>query len=125
MGRTARAGGRGRALLFLLPEELSFLKYLKQACERTELYWCPLARAYAPPLQARVPVSEFEFPPSKLANVQPQLEKLVAKNYYLHKSARDAYRSYLHAYNSHSLKASDPPARTPSPHAIGSSSQRL
>ena len=71
-----------------------------------------------PPLQARVPVSEFEFPPSKLANVQPQLEKLVAKNYYLHKSARDAYRSYLHAYNSHSLKASDPPhphPRTASP----------
>ena len=36
--------------------------------------------------------------------MQPQLEKLVAKNYYLHKSARDAYRSYLHAYNSHQLK---------------------
>ncbi len=31
VGRTARAGGRGRALLFLLPQELSFLKYLKQA----------------------------------------------------------------------------------------------
>ena len=83
MGRTARAGGRGRALLFLLPHELNFLKYLKQA---------------------KVPLSEYEFPPSKLANVQAQLEKLVAKNYYLHKSARDAYRSYLHAYNSHALK---------------------
>ena len=83
MGRTARAGGKGRALLILQPEELQFLKYLKQA---------------------RVPLSEYEFPFAKLANVQPQLEKLVAKNYYLHKSARDAYRSYLHAYNSHSLK---------------------
>ena len=31
VGRTARAGGRGRALLFLLPQELPFLKYLKQA----------------------------------------------------------------------------------------------
>lgn len=31
VGRTARAGGRGRALLFLLPQELAFLKYLKQA----------------------------------------------------------------------------------------------
>ena len=51
-----------------------------------------------------MPLSEYEFPFAKLANVQPQLEKLVAKNYYLHKSARDAYRSYLHAYNSHSLK---------------------
>lgn len=83
VGRTARAGGSGRALLFLLPEEATFLKYLRQA---------------------QVPVSEYEFPSSKLANVQAQLEKLVAKNYYLHKSARDAYRSYLHAYNSHSLK---------------------
>jgi ATP-dependent RNA helicase DDX18/HAS1 len=31
VGRTARAGARGNALLFLLPEELSFLRYLKQA----------------------------------------------------------------------------------------------
>jgi len=83
VGRTARAGGKGRALLFLLPQELQFLKYLKQA---------------------NVPVNEFEFPTSKLANVGAQLEKLVSKNYYLHKSARDAYRSYIHAYNSHSLK---------------------
>ena len=51
-----------------------------------------------------MPLNEYEFPPSKLANVQAQLMKLVSKNYYLHKSARDAYRSYLHAYNSHSLK---------------------
>ena len=83
VGRTARAGGRGRALLFLLPQELSFLKYLRAA---------------------KVPLNEYEFPPAKLANVQAQLEKLVSKNYYLHKSARDAYRSYLHAYNSHGLK---------------------
>lgn len=83
VGRTARAGGRGRALLFLLPQELNFLKYLKQA---------------------NVTVNEYEFPAAKLANVGAQLEKLVSKNYYLHKSARDAYRSYLHSYNSHSLK---------------------
>ena len=83
VGRTARAGGKGRALLFLLPAELQFLKYLKQA---------------------KVPLSEYEFPPPLPANVQAQLEKLVSKNYYLHKSARDAYRSYLHAYNSHQLK---------------------
>ena len=75
--------GQLLARLVLQPEELHFLKYLKQA---------------------RVPLSEYEFPFAKLANVQPQLEKLVAKNYYLHKSARDAYRSYLHAYNSHALK---------------------
>ena len=33
-----------------------------------------------------------------------QLEKLIEKNYYLHKSAREAYRSYLQAYASHQHK---------------------
>lgn len=83
VGRTARAGGRGRALLFLLPEELGFLKYLKHA---------------------KVPLNEYEFPDHKIANVQSQLEKLVEKNYYLHRSAREGYRSYLQSYASHSLK---------------------
>jgi hypothetical protein len=54
------------------------------------------------PLQ--VPLNEYEFPVSKLASVQSQLERLVEKNYYLHQSARDAYRSYILAYNSHALK---------------------
>ncbi len=35
---------------------------------------------------------------------QSQLEKLIEKNYYLNRSAKDAYRSYLLAYSSHSLK---------------------
>jgi ATP-dependent RNA helicase DDX18/HAS1 len=83
VGRTARAGGRGKALLFLLPSELGFLRYLKQA---------------------KVPLNEYEFPLSKLTNVQPQLEKLIEKNYYLNKSAKEAYRSYLQSYASHSLK---------------------
>ncbi|PNW80375.1 hypothetical protein CHLRE_07g314900v5 [Chlamydomonas reinhardtii] len=84
VGRTARGqAGRGRALLLLLPEELGFLKYLKDA---------------------KVPLNEYDFPTSKLANVQSQLERLVEKNYYLHQSAKDAFRSTLLAYNSHSLK---------------------
>ena len=33
-----------------------------------------------------------------------QLEKLLQKNYYLHQSARDGYRSYLQSYASYSLK---------------------
>ena len=40
----------------------------------------------------------------KLSNVQSQLVKLVEKNFYLNKSARDGYRSYLQSYASHSLK---------------------
>lgn len=31
-------------------------------------------------------------------------EKLVANNYYLNQSAKEAYRSYLLSYNSHSMK---------------------
>ena len=33
-----------------------------------------------------------------------QLERLIEKNYYLHRSARDGFRSYLLSYASHSLK---------------------
>ena len=84
VGRTARGrDGKGRALLMLMPEELGFLKYLKAA---------------------KVPLNEYEFPSSKLANVQAQLERLVEKNYYLHQGARDAYRAYVLAYNSHGTK---------------------
>jgi ATP-dependent RNA helicase DDX18/HAS1 len=84
VGRTARGNNKkGRALLFLLPSELAFLRYLKHA---------------------KVPLNEYQFPSNKIANVQSQLEKLVEKNYYLHKSATDGYRSYLQAYASHSLK---------------------
>jgi hypothetical protein len=32
------------------------------------------------------------------------LEKLIEKNYFLHKSAQEAYKSYIRAYASHSLK---------------------
>ena len=52
----------------------------------------------------QVTLNEYEFPASKIANVQSQLTKLVEKNFYLAKSARDAYRSYLLAYASHGLK---------------------
>lgn len=85
VGRTARgANGKGRSLMFLQPSEVGFLKHLKEA---------------------RVPVVEFEFPASKIVNVQSQLEKLIGQNYYLNKSAKDGYRSYLQAYASHSLRS--------------------
>jgi ATP-dependent RNA helicase DDX18/HAS1 len=105
VGRTARgSNGKGRSLMFLQPSEVGFLKHLKEA---------------------RVPVVEFEFPASKIVNVQSQLEKLIGQNYYLNKvsthllpahitcimansnvqSAKDGYRSYLQAYASHSLRS--------------------
>ncbi|KAI9485424.1 MAG: ATP-dependent RNA helicase HAS1 [Benjaminiella poitrasii] len=83
VGRTARAGGKGKSLLFLLPSEIGFLKYLKEA---------------------KVPLNEFQFPENKISNVQSQLEKLIEKNFYLNQSARDAFRSYLQAYATYHLK---------------------
>ena len=53
VGRTARGeGGKGHALLMLRPEELGFLRYLKQA---------------------NVPLNEFEFGWNKISNIQPQV----------------------------------------------------
>lgn len=70
--------------MFLQPSEVGFLKHLKEA---------------------RVPLVEFEFPAKRIFNIQSQLEKLIGQNYYLNKSAKDGYRSYLQAYASHSLRS--------------------
>lgn len=84
VGRTARGeGSSGHALLILRPEELGFLRYLKQA---------------------RVPLNEFEFSWSKIADIQAQLEKLIGTNYFLNMSAKEAYKAYVRAYDSHHLK---------------------
>nr|CAB3237001.1 ATP-dependent RNA helicase HAS1-like [Phallusia mammillata] len=85
VGRTARGvHGKGHALLILRPAELGFLRYLRHA---------------------KVPLNEFEFSWSKIANIQNQLEKLIQKNYFLHKSSQEAYKSYIRSYASHSLKS--------------------
>ncbi|KAI5928109.1 P-loop containing nucleoside triphosphate hydrolase protein [Camillea tinctor] len=84
VGRTARgSSSKGRSLLFLQPHEVGFLTHLKTA---------------------RVPVVEYDFPAKKILNVTSQLEKLISQNYYLNQSAKDGYKSYLHAYASHSLR---------------------
>lgn len=84
VGRTARGeGGSGHALLILRPEELGFLRYLKHA---------------------KVPLNEFEFSWNKIADIQLQLENLITKNYFLHQSAKEAFKAYVRAYDSHSLK---------------------
>lgn len=65
VGRTARGSGKkGRSLMFLQPNEVGFLRHLKEA---------------------RVPLVEFEMPMNKVVNIQSQLEKLIGQNYYLNK----------------------------------------
>lgn len=49
-------------------------------------------------------MQEFDFCWNKVANIQEQLEKLIGKNYFLNLSAKDAYKAYVRAYDSHSLK---------------------
>lgn len=49
-------------------------------------------------------MQEFDFCWNKVANIQEQLEKLIGKNYFLNLSAKEAYKAYVRAYDSHSLK---------------------
>ncbi|KAL7675507.1 hypothetical protein ACOME3_001776 [Neoechinorhynchus agilis] len=84
VGRTARAGAHGNALLFLTPSELGLLKHLR--------------------LVGVANLNEFEFSWSKIANIQNEFEKLLDRNYFLHMSARDAYKSFVRAYASHAMK---------------------
>uniref|UniRef100_A0A182QTN9 ATP-dependent RNA helicase n=1 Tax=Anopheles farauti TaxID=69004 RepID=A0A182QTN9_9DIPT len=84
VGRTARGEDLcGHALLILRPEEIGFLKYLKQA---------------------KVPLNEFEFSWSKIADIQLQLENLMEKNYFLNQSGKQAFKTYVRAYAGHQLK---------------------
>ena len=63
VGRTARAGSNGNALLILRPEELGFLRYLKQA---------------------KVALNEFEFSWAKIADISSQVCTILTfKNYKL------------------------------------------
>ncbi|XP_045135392.1 ATP-dependent RNA helicase HAS1-like [Portunus trituberculatus] len=83
VGRTARAGGQGHALLFIREEEIGFVRYLKTH---------------------KVNVEAMDITWSKVANIQPQLEKLMTQNYFLHASAKEAFKGYVRAYNSHQQK---------------------
>lgn len=83
VGRTARAGGQGHALLFLREEEIGFVRYLKSH---------------------KVNVDAMDITWSKVANIQLQLEKLMTQNYFLHASAKEAFKGYVRAYNSHQEK---------------------
>lgn len=63
VGRTARGeGSSGHALLILRPEEVGFLKYLKQA---------------------KVPLNEFEFSWSKIADIQLQVSNFCNKLFFI------------------------------------------
>ena len=94
VGRTARgANSKGKSLLFLQPSEVGFLKHLKEA---------------------RVPVVEFEFPQSKIVNVQSQLEKIIGQNYYLNK-VRDTQDHLSYIYTVTNMIIYSPPRKVTDP----------
>ncbi|KAL6846047.1 hypothetical protein ACP4OV_023495 [Aristida adscensionis] len=84
VGRTARGDeGEGNAILFLLPEELKLLIYLQAA---------------------NISLTEHSFSEKLVPKLQSHLENIVGGNYFLNQSAKEAYKSYILAYNSHSMK---------------------
>lgn len=80
VGRTARAGTTGNGLLVLMVQELGYLWYLKQA---------------------KIPLNEYKVQWEKVSGIQSQLEYLVENHTELNKLGREAYRSYLTAYDAH------------------------
>ncbi|CAH2085461.1 unnamed protein product [Euphydryas editha] len=84
VGRTARGlGTSGQALLFLRREEIAFLAYLQQA---------------------KITLNELQFSWDQGFEIQASLEKLISRNYSLNQLAKEAYTSYVRAYDSHRLK---------------------
>ncbi|EHY64382.1 hypothetical protein NERG_02553 [Nematocida ausubeli] len=81
VGRTARAGAFGEALMFLLPHEKIFIKYLKHL---------------------GVEVDELTF--KEPQDITDYYIKTISANYYLEKGAKEALRGYLQAYAGHKLK---------------------
>nr|AGC52720.1 DEAD box ATP-dependent RNA helicase [Spirometra erinaceieuropaei] len=86
VGRTARAGKSGNALLILRPHELGLLDVLRES---------------------RVKMVEFEVAKNKMADVQAALEKLIESNYFLATSAQEAFKGIVRAYNSSKLRCLD------------------
>ncbi|ORC88239.1 ATP-dependent RNA helicase [Trypanosoma theileri] len=82
IGRTARAGNVGNALLFLTPEEVGFVRYLSKFGITLEKY--PM--------------------PEKLPKIQMKLEHVLQLDPIVAKSAVSAYRAHVGAYQSHLLK---------------------
>uniref|UniRef100_A0A2P2I0P8 ATP-dependent RNA helicase n=1 Tax=Hirondellea gigas TaxID=1518452 RepID=A0A2P2I0P8_9CRUS len=83
VGRTARGGRDGQALLILRQEELPFVRYLRER---------------------KVTLNPIEVQQDKIYKIQRQLEKLMNKNYFLASSGRLAFKSYIHAYMKHRNK---------------------
>nr|CCC96044.1 unnamed protein product [Trypanosoma congolense IL3000] len=82
IGRTARAGNVGNALIFLTPEEASFVRYLSKF---------------------GISLEKYPFP-NKLPPIQLKLEHVLQVDPVVAKSAVNAFRAHVGAYQSHLLQ---------------------
>jgi ATP-dependent RNA helicase DDX18/HAS1 len=85
VGRSARAGAEGRALLFLMANEMPFLRHLEEA---------------------RVPLKELKFPEDKVMKLDLLIANILNTKRDILALAKEALKAYLMAYESHSLKDS-------------------
>merc|ERR1712224_211198 len=90
VGRTARGlFSYGRSLLFLLPEEINFIKHLREL-----------------QTMESIPLKEYQLQEHRMDIKQSDLEKLVTTRYHLYQSAKTALRSHLEAYSKLNLRDS-------------------
>ena len=82
VGRAARAGAEGRALLFLMDPERPFLKHLEDA---------------------KVPLKPLKFDPDKVMKVDLAINKQITSDRKMLMAAKEGLKSYLMSYEGHAL----------------------
>lgn len=82
VGRAARAGAEGQALLFLMEPEMAFLKHLEDA---------------------KVPLKQLKFPKDKVMKVDLAIYKQVTGDRKMLMAAKEGLKSYLMSYEGHAL----------------------
>ena len=89
VGRTNRGvkEKNGKALLFLVPQEVKYLNVLSKYNISVKQYECPSKK--------------------KIANIQSQLEKITSSVYHLHVLAHQAYQAYIREYGLRNAKIFD------------------
>lgn len=83
VGRSARAGAAGNALLFMLENEKNFLKHLEDA---------------------KITPKKLPFSMDKILSIEKVIESTVSKDRRLLKEAKEALRTFLFGYESNPLK---------------------
>jgi ATP-dependent RNA helicase DDX31/DBP7 len=101
IGRTARKGLQGNALLFLLPSEAPYISLL--ATHGLHPMALSLQTLFMDTIQYVSNIHKFKNSDEMCAvAIQRRVELTVLKNKYLTLAARQAYRSFIRAYATHS-----------------------